>query len=66
MKPIKAGANTFMLDDLITACWKPAAGAATASSTKSSMLKIAWQVVTNSTATVPFDFCIANVRAITE
>lgn len=66
MKPIKAGANTFMLDDLITACWKPAAGAATASSTKSSMLKIAWQVVTNSASTVPFDFCIANVRALTE
>ncbi|HVY27307.1 MAG TPA: hypothetical protein VHB79_12195 [Polyangiaceae bacterium] len=65
-KPIKTGPNTFMLDDLITACWKPVMGAATASTTKSSMLKIAWQVVTNSTSTVPFDFCIANVRALTE
>jgi hypothetical protein len=64
MKPIKAGPNTFMLEDLITACWKPAPGAATAATTKSSMLKIAWQVVTNSTSTVPFDFCISNVRAL--
>lgn len=65
-KPIKAGANVFMLEDLITACWKPVMGAATAATAKSNMLKIAWQVVTNSASTVPFDFCVTNVRAITE
>jgi len=63
-KQIKAGANTFMLDDLITKCYKPAAGAATASSVKSMMTKIAWQVVTNTTTTVPFDFCIKDVVVI--
>jgi hypothetical protein len=65
-KPLKAGANTFMLDDLIAACWKPAPGAATGATAKSTLVKIAWQVVTNSSATVPFDFCVANLRAITD
>jgi hypothetical protein len=64
MKPVQMGANTFMFEDLITACWKPVMGAATAATTKSSVLKIAWQVVTNSSSTVPFDFCISNVRAL--
>lgn len=63
-KPIKAGANTFMFDDLITACWKPVMGAATGTTVKGSLIKIAWQVVTNSASTVPFDFCISNVRAL--
>jgi hypothetical protein len=63
-KPLKAGANTFMFEDLITQCWKPAAGAATAATTKSMVLKIAWQVVTNDKSTVPFDFCVKDVVAI--
>lgn len=64
MKPVKAGVNQFTFDDLITQCWKPAAGAPTASTTKTMVLKIAWQVVTNSSSAVPFDFCVKNVRAL--
>ena len=64
MKPIKAGENSFMFEDLITACWKPVAGAATGATAKSNVLKIAWQVVTNDKSTVPFDFCVKNVRAL--
>lgn len=63
-KPIKAGDNTIMLTDLISACWKPVAGAPTGDSAKASLIKIAWQVVTNDKATVPFDFCVSNIRAI--
>ena len=51
-------------DELITACWKPVMGAATGATTKSTVLKIAWQVVTNDKSTVPFDFCVSNVRAL--
>lgn len=65
-KAVKAGENAFMFEDLITSCWKPVAGAPTAAMTKASVLKIAWQVVTNDKSKVPFDFCVSNVRAITE
>lgn len=65
-KAVKMGENSFMFDDLITSCWKPVAGAPTATTTKASVLKIAWQVVTNDKSKVPFDFCVSNVRAITE
>lgn len=64
-KPIKAGDNTVLLSDLISACWKPVAGAPTGESAKANLIKIAWQVVTNDKATVPFDFCVSNIRAIT-
>ena len=63
-KPIKAGDNTIMLTDLISACWKPVAGAPTGDGAKASLIKIAWQVVTNDKATVPFNFCVSNIRAI--
>ena len=61
-KPVKLGANTFMFSDLITQCWK--AGGMTAETGKSNLLKIAWQVVTNDKSTVPFDYCVTNVRAL--
>lgn len=63
-KPVKAGANSFMFEDLIKECWKPTATAANAGSAKAGVIKIAWQVVTNDKGTVPFDFCVANVRAL--
>jgi hypothetical protein len=61
-KPVKLGANTFMFSDLLTQCWK--AGGTSAESAKSSIVKIAWQVVTNDKSAVPFDYCVANVRAL--
>lgn len=61
-KPVKLGANTFMFSDLVTECWK--AGGTSAEGAKSSIIKIAWQVVTNDKSAVPFDYCVANVRAL--
>jgi hypothetical protein len=58
--PVVLGANTFTFDQLVTECWTtggtPASG--------NGLLKIAWQVVTNATGAVPFDFCVSNVRAV--
>jgi hypothetical protein len=63
-KPVKAGANSFVFEDLIKECWKPVATAANAGSAKAGVIKIAWQVVTNDKGTVPFDFCVSDVRAL--
>jgi hypothetical protein len=60
--PIKAGANTVTFDKLVTECW--AAGGTPATGATSSLLKISWQVVTNAMSTVPFDFCVSEVRAL--
>lgn len=61
-KPVKLGANSFNFSELMTQCWK--AGGMSAESAKSGIVKIAWQVVTNDKSTVPFDYCVANVRAL--
>ena len=63
-KPVKLGVNTFMFGDLIKECWAPKATAATGETAKANLIKIAWQVVTNAMGTVPFDFCVSNVRAL--
>jgi hypothetical protein len=63
-KPVKAGVNSFMFEDLIKECWAPKATAANGSAAKPAVLKIAWQVVTNAMGTVPFDFCVTNLRAL--
>jgi hypothetical protein len=63
-KPVKLGANSFMFEDLIKECWKPTATAANAASAKAGVIKIAWQVVTNDKGTVPFDYCVADLRAL--
>jgi hypothetical protein len=61
-KPVKLGNNTFLFSDLMTECWK--AGGTSAEGAKSGIIKIAWQVVTNDKAAVPFDYCVSNVRAL--
>lgn len=61
-KPVLLGGNSFLFSDLITECWKT--GGTSAETGKSNLIKIAWQVVTNSSSAVPFDFCVANVRAL--
>ncbi len=61
--PVKLGANTINLSQLIKECWAPKMGAATADSAKTGLIKIAWQVVTDATGTIPFDYCVEDLRA---
>jgi hypothetical protein len=65
-KPIMVGANTVLFSELVKECWEPMAATMNpnAEAAKSGLLKIAWQVVTKDTATVPFDYCISNVVAL--
>jgi hypothetical protein len=63
-KPVKLGPNSFMFEDLIKECWAPKATAANASAAKPAVIKIAWQVVTNAMGAVPFDYCVADLRAL--
>jgi len=61
---VKVGVNTFEFADLVKECWKPPTPPVTAVGAKAGLIKIAWQVVTNDKGTVPFDFCVKNVRAL--
>jgi hypothetical protein len=63
-KPVSKGANKFVFADLVKTCWKPPTPPVTAEAAKAGIIKIAWQVVTNSSSTVPFNFCVTNVRAL--
>jgi hypothetical protein len=63
-KQVKAGANSFVFADLVKECWKPPVPPTTAEGAKAGLVKIAWQVVTNDKGTVPFDFCVKNLRAL--
>lgn len=67
LKGIKKGPNVIYLKDMIEQCWLSAHTAAdkTGDTAVSSMVKIGWQVVTNSMSTVPFDFCVDNIEALT-
>jgi hypothetical protein len=58
--PVMVGANTFTFDQLVTECWTTGG----TPSTGNGLLKIAWQVVTNASSTVPFNFCVSDVRAV--
>ena len=62
MTPILTGPNTVTFDQLVTECWTT--GGTPATEATSMLTKIAWQVVTNATSEVPFDFCVSNVRAV--
>jgi hypothetical protein len=59
--PVALGPNTFTLDQLVTECWTTGGTPSPATG----LLKIAWQVVTNASSEVPFNFCVSNVRAVT-
>ncbi len=63
-KKVAVGANQFDFAELTTECWKPTATSRKGDAAKPAVLKIAWQVVTNDKATVPFDYCVSNVRAV--
>jgi hypothetical protein len=60
--PVLPGTNTIRFSDLLSQCWDPALGGT--APTGSDVVKIAWAVVTNSSSAVPYDFCIANLVAI--
>jgi hypothetical protein len=64
-KPVNKGPNKFLFGDLVKECWNPpSATTPTGETAKKDLIKIAWQVVTNAMGTVPFDFCVSNVRAL--
>ncbi len=64
--PVKLGPNTINLSQLIKECYKPPAAPVTAETAKSALIKIAWQVVTDTTGTIPFDYCVEDLRAVTQ
>jgi hypothetical protein len=62
---VKSGANTVLFSDLTTECWAPTdMSSKITADVEKKFIKIAWQVVTNSAAAVPFDFCVGNVKAL--
>jgi hypothetical protein len=64
---IKKGPNVFKLADLIEECWlaTPKATDLKGNTATNNIVKIAWQVVSNSTSTIPFNFCVNNIEALT-
>jgi len=62
-KGVKPGTNTYLFSDLVSKCYATMPGP-TAETIQMGVVKISWQIVTNTSATVPFDFCISNVVAI--
>jgi hypothetical protein len=62
-KTVGAGTNTVLFSELTTECWK--SGGTTAEGIKSSIVKIAWQTVTKKGATIPFDYCVSDIVALT-
>jgi hypothetical protein len=62
---VKVGANQFLFKDLLAECWHVTDPAnATAETAQADLVKISWAVVTSKTATVPFDFCVSDVRGL--
>jgi hypothetical protein len=66
-KTVGKGPNTVLFSELETKCWEHSKGTGTSATTaQAGLLKIAWQVVTNTGGTIPFDYCVSDVRAITD
>ena len=75
-KSIRVGTNSVAFSELQVKCYSPRAAGlppnltpndidmATGKVPKSNLVKIAWQVVTNTTGTVPFDFCVSGLAAL--
>jgi hypothetical protein len=64
---LKVGLNTLLFTDLVAQCFRtPTPTQPNADSVKSGLIKLSWQVVTNTSSSVPFDFCISDVRALLE
>ena len=64
---LKVGANTVLFTDLVKECYKsPVPTEPLATTIQTGIVKISWQVVTNDKSTVPFNFCISDIRALTK
>jgi hypothetical protein len=64
-KKVQLGPNTFMFEDVVKECWEsPVPTEPTGATAKSAVVKIAWQVVTDAAGTVPFNFCVSDLRAL--
>jgi len=62
---IKVGTNTVLFTDLVKECYKsPVPTEPLATTIQTGMVKISWQVVTNDKSTVPFNFCVSDIRAL--
>jgi hypothetical protein len=56
------GANTFMLNQIVNACYTPGGAPLTATA---QLQALQWQVATVTDAPTPFNYCIENLKAIT-
>jgi hypothetical protein len=66
-KTVGKGPNTVLFTELETKCWEHSKMTGVSSvMAKGSLVKIAWQVVTNTGGTIPFDYCVSDIRAITD
>ena len=65
-KKLLTGPNSVLFSDLVEWCWKITTDPPnpSAETVQSSLVNIQWQVVTNTSSTVPFDFCVSNVHAL--
>ncbi|HET7542340.1 MAG TPA: hypothetical protein VFK05_20870, partial [Polyangiaceae bacterium] len=62
---LRAGSNTVLFSELFSRCFTTTdPPQPSAETVKSALIRISWQVVTNSSSTTPFDFCVSNVRAL--
>jgi hypothetical protein len=61
---IGKGSNTMLFTHLFKDPFH--AAGPSADSAKAALTRISWQVVSNQTGAVPFDFCVSNVRALPE
>ncbi len=61
--PLVPGLNRLLLADLRTECWGTTGDAPDAEAL-ASVIRLQWLVVTNEKSTVPFDFCISDLRAL--
>ncbi len=61
-KPLLPGTNAVLFSELMRDCWN---GFGEPPDT-SALIKIAWQVVTNTASETPFDYCVSNISPISQ
>jgi len=63
---VTKGFQIIKLSDLMAECWQTTdpPNARVTPAVQSHLIKISWQVVTNTGGVVPFDFCVSDIRAI--